>query len=397
MVGIAISVAFHLGVLVPGLFAVMTDQSQSPPELESDFNAEDMSSRPLEPEVMLGKPDRQQSSLVWLGYDEYQEHLAALSEVEQAAFDDRPFGALPTLPAPAAPETIEQPAEQPPTEVTEAKPETENAETELTDAGADEMRLERETPADQPTLVAELDATDTQPTDLPADEIVAPEEPAGVNAAPRPAGEGPMLDAITQFLEQMISTAQKSAEELAASATAGESEEHAAPVEDDAAASAAKPSDESTEAESAQPAAARPAPRVPASAPAPDPLRPGEQTRADEADMESDATSRTEVTMEELKLGKPVVARGLELKPRKPVFTNLIRMTALPGNPLCEIRFQSNGKPALARLLTTSGDSRVDDALLASLYRWRASGPELADLGEGETIDVQMRIIFNVR
>jgi hypothetical protein len=101
--------------------------------------------------------------------------------------------------------------------------------------------------------------------------------------------------------------------------------------------------------------------------------------------------------MEDLKVGKPLVAHGLEIKPRKPTFTHLVRMTALPGNPLCEIRFQSNGKPSLARLLSTSGDSRVDDAVLASLYRWRASGAELAELSEGETINVQIRLLFNAR
>jgi hypothetical protein len=319
--------------------------------------------------------------------------------VEQAAFDERPFGAMPTNPAPPSPLVPQQPMEdtQPetPLEMTAAERDAAREDPVAPPSDA-EIELERETASVEPTVVAELDAPDAQPTPLPADQPVAPNEPAGVNAAPRPTSDGPMLAALSQFLEQMLSTAQRAAEEMAASRAAGEDDEHAAPDESEAAASAAKPPAETADTEDDTKKVTQ-APRVTASLPAPATDKPGEQRDAEQADQEADASSRTEVTMEQLKLGKPLVAHGLELKPRKPTFTNLIRVTALPGNPLCEIRFQSNGKPSLARLLTRSGDSRVDDAVLASLYRWRASGPPLEKLEDGETVDIQIRIIFNAR
>jgi hypothetical protein len=400
VVGIAISIALHLGVLVPALVASMTAQTEAAPQLESDFDAESLAPPEMEHELELGEPDSQQSTLVWLGYDEYQEHLAALSEVEQAAFDERPWGAMPTNPAPPSPEVPQQPTEerQPDAPMELAMAEEPTAREQPVDQPSEtEIELERDTASVEPTVVAELDAPDAQPTPLPADQPVAPEEPAGVNAAPHAAGEGPMLEAISQFLEQMLSTAQQVAEEMAASRAAGRDEEHAAPDEAHASASDSKPASSAKESENAETEQSKQTPRVTASAPAPATEKPGEQREADQSDQESDASSRTEVTMEDLKIGKPLVAHGLELKPRKPTFTNLIRMTALPGNPLCEIRFQSNGKPALARLLSTSGDSRVDDAVLASLYRWRASGPPLEELKDGGTVNIQIRIIFNAR
>lgn len=402
VVGIAASVAFHLGVLVPTLFAVMTDQRASAPELESNFDEDALTPPPPMDDVQLGKADSTRSTLVWLGYDEYKEHLAALADVEQAAFDERPFGGLPAVPAPAAPQPSEQqptdaPLAEQPTELALAEPLEQRSEI-TPELDAAPLDIAHDTPSEQPTVAAELDAADAQPTPAPADEIISPEAPPGVNAAPNPQGDGAMLDALSRFLEDMLSKAQEQAEELAASRTAGKSEGHAAPTIDNASASAAKPRKSAAkEHDEAQPRSAPSSPAA-AGASATKPLQPGEQQNADQADMESDATSRTEVTLTDLNVGKPLVAQGLELKPRKPVFTNLVRMTALPGNPLCEIRFQKSGKPALARLLTSSGDARVDDALLASLYRWRAAGDPLAELEhDDDTIAVRIRIILSAR
>ena len=116
---------------------------------------------------------------------------------------------------------------------------------------------------------------------------------------------------------------------------------------------------------------------------------PGQQ-----ADQESDAFSTVEVTMEQLQLGRPLAAQGLQVKPRKPVFTTLTLLTAAPANPRAELRFRSDGKPARVRLIESSGDPRIDEAVLNSLYRWRASGKKLRELGRGETIPVRIRIVL---
>ena len=72
-------------------------------------------------------------------------------------------------------------------------------------------------------------------------------------------------------------------------------------------------------------------------------------------------------------------------------------MTAAPANPVCLIRFGREGVPLSASILKSSGDQRVDDAILASLYRWRAEGRQLEELRGDETIDVEMRLLLNRR
>lgn len=401
VLGIALSLTLHFGVIVPALVAMMTARTDAAPQLDSDFDAEDLAPPPVEQDkIDLGKPESERSTLVWLGHDEYEEHRAALSAIEQAALDDRPFGGTPSLPAPPAQDVPQNPTAdaptQSPSETTAQTANSSASDNPLEQPSETEVEIAHETPSDKPTVEATIDAPDAQPTPLPADRPVAPQQPAGATSAPNAVTQGEMFNAVSQLFQNVLSTAQQVAEEMAQSVTAGKDDEHAAPQEAQASASSAKPENaaQKTEEQTKQSA---PAPRVTASAPAPNPDQPGEQRKAEQSDSESDASSITDVSMEDIKIGKPLATKGLELKPRKPTLTNLIRMTALPGNPLCEIRFQRNGKPSLARLLSSSGDSRVDDAVLASLYRWRAEGPELDALGDDETLDIRIRIIMNAR
>ncbi|MCI0362889.1 MAG: hypothetical protein L0Y44_11300 [Phycisphaerales bacterium] len=115
------------------------------------------------------------------------------------------------------------------------------------------------------------------------------------------------------------------------------------------------------------------------------------------SDKQSPPASVIDIPPDQWKLGKPLVGQGLELKPHRPTFTLLTLMTAAPGNPLCEINFDASGVPRTASILETSGDPRVDNAILASLYRWRASGSDLEQLSSAETLPVQMRILLSRR
>ena len=113
------------------------------------------------------------------------------------------------------------------------------------------------------------------------------------------------------------------------------------------------------------------------------------------ADKESQPTSVIEVTPDQWQLGKPLAAQGLEIKTRRPVFTVLTMMTAAPGNPLCEIKFDRDGIPKSASIVRSSGDQRVDDAILACLYRWRAEGSKLLSLKGNDTIAVKIHMILS--
>jgi hypothetical protein len=337
-VGLVLSVILHAAVIVPILMAAFTSHGPTSRMQPARFNPEDF--RPPEeeaetplPEVELGIDAPTPSTLTWIGYEEYRKHLAALAEFEQAAFTDEPAGGGPPEGALAqTPEPQEPEEERPEDEAEQAPP-----------------------PASVATLSeGDLTAIAHWLEGLALSTGPPPEEPAEIEPQAEP------IDPIAQLLERVQQ--------------AKDAEQSPAP----------KPAEE------------QPAPRQPEQADRPQPPgEPGIAEAGDEADKESDATSTIDVALEEIQLGRPIARPGLEVKPQRPTFTTLTLLTASPGNPLVEIRFGADGRPANASILEGSGDSRVDHAIEASLYRWRASGKALSDLKADQTVDVRIRIVLN--
>ncbi len=89
VLGFVTSVLAHVAVIVPLLVAIMTASGWQSVRLDTAFDPEDFKAPEQEPdqddEVHLGIDARTPSSFTWIGYEEYQEHLAVLAEVEQAA------------------------------------------------------------------------------------------------------------------------------------------------------------------------------------------------------------------------------------------------------------------------------------------------------------------------
>jgi hypothetical protein len=312
--GLTVSLVAHATLLVP-LSTRALRASGGPADL--DVRLEPTALRPAPPRVTLGIDRSQHSTVTWIGYREYQEHLAPRSLVEQAAFTPTPGpGAVPEESPPPAPLALPAPSHAP----------------------APAAALASPAPAPVPT---------PSPPAVPATPLVPLATPStlAVTGPAAPAHDAPPPPA------------------------------PALPVP--------------------QPPAPQPtAPQLPAPAAttAPPAGAPG-----DRADLESDATSLLDVPLDRIRAGRPLAARGLEIKTRRPEFTTLLRLTAAPGNPLVEIAFGPDGRPRSAVLLHGSGDVRIDDAILSSLYRWRASGEALRELAEGETADVRIRILLTQR
>ena len=96
--------------------------------------------------------------------------------------------------------------------------------------------------------------------------------------------------------------------------------------------------------------------------------------------------------------GKPLAAAGLQLFPRKPKWTALQSVTGGGGkNLLVRLEFGSAGKPLHAAIVRGSGNKRIDDVILASLYKWRAKGKPLAELEKGMRIPVQLELVLTVK
>ncbi len=332
LLGLVVSLVLHASILLPGLVKVMSGEVTPMRLLRADFEPEDFMTTEIEPnQVELGIDDSTVSTMTWIGFEDYQEHLAAIAEVEQAAFQTTPTG---SEPVPASP----------------------------TDTPIDTVQDETDTqtpPVSPPSPDPEEDPS-TSPD--PFEELEAWFDAAeGVGPA---IGEPTSPDTRSQALDDIIERLQQMMENT---------------VETEQPEQTPKPAQ--------QPTPPEPAPSQPQPA-----GEPGVQS-----DQESDASSIVEVTMEQLTLGRPLAAQGLQLKPRKPVFTTLTLLTAVPANPRAELRFRRDGKPVRVRLLESSGDPRIDEAVLSSLYRWRAAGKKLRELERNETIPVQIRIILRRR
>jgi outer membrane biosynthesis protein TonB len=302
----------------------MTAETAGPGRLNARFEPDDFSTPPQEPpddSVKLGIDESTDSSMTWIGYDEYEEHLAALAETEQAAFTDSTMGGTPSEPASSPAPAAET---QPPDNAQDESGETNDP-------------------------LAEIEAW------LEASQV-GPGPPAGEPTDP--VAEAQALEDLLDSLERMLSEAPDP-----------QPRQQATPPQPPAPQQPAQPSETD-------------APPTP----------PGEP--ADPSDQESDATSTRDVPLDDIKLGKPFASHGLRIKPRRPEFTTLTMLTAAPNNPLAELRFRRDGKPQRVRILKSSGDARIDEGILNSLYRWRASGKKLQELKKGETIPVRIQIVL---
>ncbi len=332
VLGFIASVLAHLAVIVPLLVAVMTTAGWQSVRLEAAFDPDDFTEREQEldqdDEVQLGIDAPTPSSFTWIGYEEYQEHLAMLAEAEQAANSPLPPGQI-------APTDLVDTVDQGETPLEEQESPV--------DAGTAAARLAKllelfENPLSPPKR------TDEQPDTAVTDRT-------GLQGA-------------LASLDELLKKALQQVGQL--------------PL--------ANPKDPATPRDSGEVEVA--------DAPQPKQSRPTAPTSGNASEMESDPTSTLDVSLADIKLGKPIAGHGLQIKPRRPSFTTLTMFTAAPRNPLVEIRFPRNGRPVRAQILESSGDSRVDEAILNSLYRWRAQGKQLETLGEGQSIPVRLRIVL---
>ena len=341
-----LSLSVHFFVLLPVLvFTMLIPKSP----VQGEYAVDELQEMAQElDDVKLGLDESKQSSMTWVGYDTYQEHLAQLADVDQAAFTVGPTGSQappgPQVPIPPQPQPTEQ---TPPTKdvseetVTErvlAKPPVGSPlAAENTVNGAPALPT-----AAEPRIVTEA-ATSEKPVTEPKPDP-AP-EPEGQEADPAPKTEAEPKPDPKPEEEPPPPTPQPGG--------GGEGETEDVPDE-------------------------------PAEEPRP----------ADASDKESDATSVIDVPQQNWKSGRPLASQGLELKPKRPSFTELQSLTSAPGDLGCEIRFGGDGRPVLASILHSSGDQRIDRVFLASLYGWRARGELLDALEDGQTANIQLRIVL---
>ncbi|MDA0803711.1 MAG: hypothetical protein O2819_08175 [Planctomycetota bacterium] len=358
---IVVSILLHIVVGIPMAISFLRNQAARAAasglqsrEVLAPLTDELASPLPQDPlELTAGLDQGDPATMTWIGYTEYQEHLAQLSTIEQAAFTEQVPGVSEAengsagtgAPAPAA--GVKAPPTPPvdPTELAAA------------DAPA-EAREGDDTPSEQ-----DGEAGRTQPIDIPPSDDGELESPTAQDAPREPDAEvGP-------------------AGEAAAGETPGEQPEGA----DEPHEESAKPAEVVEPTPPAQPTPGEPS--VPGGS--------SGGTPAERSDRESDARSIVDVPTNIWKNGKPLAAKGLEVRTRKAVFPLLTRITTSPGNPVCMIEFDRNGRPVRCRVLQSSGyREEIDEPVLDALYRWRAAGQQLSQLGDGETVHFTVRVLL---
>ena len=112
------------------------------------------------------------------------------------------------------------------------------------------------------------------------------------------------------------------------------------------------------------------------------------------SDRDSEATSVIQITPDQWKLGKPLAANGIVLRPKRPSFTANQTVSNIAGNLGADLIINKHGKPTNVVIRVSTGSFSIDRTIESSLYRWRASGEKIDALVGDETITITINILF---
>ena len=346
---------------------------------------------PPEPDVVEVTPGIEggsQTSMNWIGYDEYQEHLARLATQEQAAFDLESSGGgarvvtaepqpLPQGPEGQAPSLVDRAAvtEQPAT-VTPAPA-----------ALPEPAPPKPAPPAVATTTPAEpKPAQPTQPEPAPALSVpgIVP-DPTALDRAPTtdPSTAPPTSPDPSKLPEAATPLPSPAAPNDAASVA--KPTPAPAPTQPTAPATVEKPGQERPQ--------VPPQVDAPGAATNPNADKAGPVTDGAKSDKQSAATSVIDVPASLWKNGKPLAREGLNIKTRRVELTTLTQVSGNYRNPQCDIYFDHTGKPVQVKIVESSGmKDAVDEPVVDTLYRWRASGKQISQLQPGQLARFRVRI-----
>ena len=402
------SLAVNALVLAPVAVVVFTATPSSALDVDTTLQAQ--IAPPSMDDIELGIDESDASTMTWVGYETYLEHLARQAEFEQAqlqaAKGERASGeplATPVTPPPTPttqPVSPQQPP-QDPAEPTEPAPEP----------PLETPQVEPvEPPGESPPAAAPPDTVG-----LPIDpESMHPGLPADIPGAPQPGRQsddpGPVLSGETPEVKP---------------------ESTPEPTPPDTPEQPLDPAPEPTPPQPEQPPTTPnvpPSPTPTESTSEPDPTAPkgvkgvtDAPLRLDGSDRDSDATSLIKVTRRKLNLGHPIAREGLKLYPRKPDFTSL-QVVSSGGKRgiLARLVFKTTGHVRNGRMLPVeayighealsgpdkgtvrwSNDSRQLDRLEQSihtvLFSWSATGRRIDELQEDAPVIINLELQIAVK
>jgi len=291
-------------------------------------------------------------SMAWISHDAFEELRARQSRVQQPALQDKvdpvPEASVAPDPAPPAVEARE-PAQREAEVVTERPPEE----------------------ATEPTPVLEAEPTPTVATPAADAQVAA----AARGGRPSPqveasAGEQPLPIDRPEAVRPQPRDAEN--DKPAGDAPRGRDKPSEGKNPDPS------PSDEPAQTDAPRPAE-DPAPTPPTVATRA-PREGGQPTSAARSDREAPPVQLTPDVLE-VKAGKVITVEGIEIKTAVPNFSPVARQSASPRTPKARVLFDKDGVVLDVTLLRSSGSDNVDGPIISSLYRWKASGEKLKELG----------------
>ena len=375
-------------------------QPQAPPPGAVVKTPEPVPAYPESDEVTIGRDDGDPMSVVIIGRDAFEEHMAQLSQVSQAGFrmsdaggdgsqgfgrgsDGLGSGGGGSAAASETTGTVTADAGVPPTPQVPTAPEPAPATAQPTPE-----------PTPPPPPIDEPDPSDPPP---PA----PPPTPTGDEPMP-PADVGPKPPSTDE-----ITPPKRPESELPPVPDAPPPPPPATPTPAPERGPTVPPAPEvpptakdgggvtSTERPANGPRDQAPGERGKAGGSGPSPV-PGTGGQGALSDLESAPTSTVRVDPKLWKNGRLVSARGIQLKPRSPQFTMLQQVSQLPNcrSPVVTLFFDRTGKCVRAIINRSSGDRDIDFAIEAALYFWKAAGKQIDALQGEQTVHVTLELLL---
>jgi|TARA_B100000959_G_C14989579_1_gene627166 hypothetical protein len=112
------------------------------------------------------------------------------------------------------------------------------------------------------------------------------------------------------------------------------------------------------------------------------------------SDRDSSATSIIEFSPNDWKLGQPLAAPGIVLRPKRPPSKPYLPELNSPSTLVAGLHISNTGKPQDVIILVSSGSRVIDRKWNSCLYRWRASGDQIDALEDEETLMITIQILF---
>ena len=115
-------------------------------------------------------------------------------------------------------------------------------------------------------------------------------------------------------------------------------------------------------------------------------------TGAPKSDRESAPVSLTDSPLP-ARPGRVIAGNGIEIKTAFPQFSAIALSTSIPANPEVKVVFDRDGAVIDAQITKSSTYPNIDGPILASLYKWKATGHMLEELNAPFSVTIRIILI----